>query len=337
MTGIVDLTEAADADRIGVVGSKAGALAELSAAGFAVPPGFVVTQAALADPALDERVAAAAGRLGGERFAVRSSAAAEDLPDASYAGLYETYLDVTPAGLGEAVRRCFAAAGTERVHLYRDRWGGGSGPMAVLVQAMVSPVAAGVAFTAHPVTGDPHQAIVTAVAGLGDPLVSGETTGEEWTVATDGEPQRTRHGPGPGPVLTAAQAGAVAALARQVAERYRRPQDIEWAIDGEHRLWLLQARPMTSLPPVASWAPPGPGLWMRNFRLGEWLPEAVTPLFGTWLLPVLEDGYLDGLQASVGVRVRSGTPWSTAGTTTPRRSPHWRCSPTSWGGAGDTR
>jgi pyruvate,water dikinase len=68
-------------------------------------------------------------------------------------------------------------------------------------------------------------------------------------------------------------------------------------------LWLLQARPMTALPEPVSWTAPGPGLWMRNFRLGEWLPEAVTPLFGTWLLPVLEAGYLDGMHASVGVRV----------------------------------
>ena len=71
----------------------------------------------------------------------------------------------------------------------------------------------------------------------------------------------------------------------------------------EGRLWLLQARPMTALPELVLWTAPGPGLWMRNFRLGEWLPEAVTPLFATWLLPALEDGYLDGMHESVGVRV----------------------------------
>ncbi len=75
-------------------------------------------------------------------------------PDASYAGLYETYLNVPPTGLADAVRRCFAAAASERIRAYHDRHGGGAAAMAVLVQAMVDPLCAGVAFTAHPVTGD---------------------------------------------------------------------------------------------------------------------------------------------------------------------------------------
>ena len=85
-------------------------------------------------------------------------------PDASYAGLYETFLDVPPDELADAVRRCFAAAGGERVLAYHQRHGGAP-PMAVLVQRMVDPVAAGVAFTAHPVTGDRDQTVVTAVPG----------------------------------------------------------------------------------------------------------------------------------------------------------------------------
>jgi len=287
-----------------VLGGKAAVLAELIAAGFPVPPGFVVTAAALDDPALDTQLASLACRVRGDRFAVRSSGAAEDLADASYAGLYETYLNVSSTELGDAVRRCFAAAGSERVTAYHARHGGGAAAMAVLVQTMVDPVCAGVAFTAHPGNGDRNQTVVTAVAGLGDLLVSGEATGEEWTVTEAGTAAMTRQGPGGDPVLTGVQAAAVAQLARRVAERYDdRPQDIEWAIDQEGTLWLLQARPMTALPEQMSWTPPGPGMWMRNFRLGEWLPEAVTPLFATWLLPAMEDGYLDGMQATVGVRV----------------------------------
>jgi rifampicin phosphotransferase len=88
-SNLVDLAAATRVERT-AVGGKAAVLAELSAAGFPVPPGMVVTAAALDDPRLERRLAAAAGRLGGDRFAVRSSGAAEDLPDASYAGLYET-------------------------------------------------------------------------------------------------------------------------------------------------------------------------------------------------------------------------------------------------------
>ncbi len=170
---------------------------------------------------------------------------------------------------------------TIRVRRDRDRDSAeqaGAGPVhrwPFWVQAMVDPVAAGVGFTAHPVTGDRDTTIVTAVAGLGDPLVSGETTGEEWTVTRGGVASKTRSGPSGGAVLTAEHATAVAALARAVADRCGQPQGVEWAIDDDNRLWLLQARPMTALPDPVSWTPPGPGQWMRNFRLGEWLPEAV--------------------------------------------------------------
>jgi phosphohistidine swiveling domain-containing protein len=300
-SAIFTMPQAAVADRT-VVGGKAGVLGDLAGAGLPVPPGLVVTAEALEIDGWDEELAATACGLGASRFAVRSSGAAEDLPDASYAGLYETYLNITVDGLSQAVRRCFAAAGSQRVAAYHRRHGGGQTVMAVLVQAMVDAVTAGVAFTAHPVTGDRTQTVVTAVPGLGEPLVSGEAVGEEWTVI--GRDARTgRPTPGQDSILTAEQALAIADLAAQVSDRYGHPQDIEWAIDHDGTLWLLQARAMTALPPPAAWTAPGPGLWMRNFRLGEWLPEAVTPLFGTWLLPTLEDGYLDGMQGTVGLRV----------------------------------
>jgi phosphohistidine swiveling domain-containing protein len=299
---VFDLAQAATAERARV-GGKAGVLGELAAAGFPVPPGLVVTAEALNHDGWERSLEAVARSLGAPRLAVRSSAAAEDLPDASYAGLYETYLNVPVEGLGEAVQRCFAAATAERVSAYHQRHGKGTAPgMAVLVQAMLDPIAAGVAFSVHPVSGAPDQALVTTVPGLGDRLVSGEAVGEEWTV-TARNARRSRPIPAGGEVLATRQAQAVADLARRIADRYRRPQDIEWAIDREGRLWLLQARPMTAVPELVSWTAPGSGLWSRNFRLGEWLPEAVTPLFATWLLPALEDGYLDGMHETVGVRV----------------------------------
>lgn len=311
---MIDLTTAGDLDR-GMVGGKAGTLGMLAAAGFPVPSGFVVTAAVAGQPGDDlaAELTRAASRLGPGPFAVRSSASAEDLPGASYAGLYETYLNVDRAGLAEAVGRCLASAAGERVtayHAARNRdhssdAGGRSGAklpgMAVLVQQMVDPAAAGVAFTANPVTGNREEVVVTAVRGLGERLVSGESTGEEWTVR-GGRAERTRAG-GDGPALEETQAAAVAELAGRVAQRFGSPQDIEWAIDHQRQLYLLQARPMTALPDPVEWVPPGPGLWTRNFRLGEWLPEAMTPLFATWGLHRIEAGYLTGMRATVGAVV----------------------------------
>lgn len=143
------------------------------------------------------------------------------------------------------------------------------------------------------------ETIVTAVRGLGESLVSGDSVGEQWTIR-GGQAKRTRAGDGK---LAELQALEVAALARSVETCFGTPQDIEWAIDDNQVLYLLQARPMTALPDPVEWVPPGPGLWSRNFRLGEWLPEAMTPLFSDWLLSRIESGYLDGMRADAQVTV----------------------------------
>ena len=121
------------------------------------------------------------------RFAVRSSGTAEDLEGASFAGQYETLLGIPLEGLPGAVRKVFASAAAPRVAAYAEARGGapagnGRPRMAVLVQAMVEADASGVAFTADPVTGERGEAVVTAVRGLGEGLVSGEAEGDEWVV-----------------------------------------------------------------------------------------------------------------------------------------------------------
>jgi pyruvate,water dikinase len=173
--------------------------------------------------------------------------------------------------------------------------------MAVLVQVMVTADSAGVAFTANPVTGERSEVVITAVRGLGERLVSGEAVGDEWEVRGD-EASCRRESEG---AITAEQAVKIAELARRVEEHFGSPQDIEWAISGDE-LYLLQARPMTAMPEPVEWKPPRPGYWMRNFRLGEWLPEAMTPLFAEWLLGLIEDGYLRGMRATVGTTVPFG-------------------------------
>jgi pyruvate,water dikinase len=285
------------------LGSKAANLAIAASNGFPVPPGFVVNQVAFKrGDELDAAINEATSRIGRGPFAVRSSGAAEDLPDASYAGLYETFLNVDATDVADAVRRTFASADNDRVAVYETGRDRAADPersrMAVLVQQMVAPRAAGVAFTANPLSGNRNEAIVTAVPGLAETLVSGAAIGEQWTVS-GGEARRDR---GEG-TLDSADALRVAALARDAQELFGVPQDIEWAIDHAGAIFLIQARPMTALPEPLSWDPPGPGVWSRNFRIGEWLPDAMTPLFAEWILPRIEEGYLDGMWATARVRI----------------------------------
>jgi phosphohistidine swiveling domain-containing protein len=266
------------------VGGKAASLGELFAAGVRVPEGVVMTAQAAALTAPERRWGIANGtwELGPGPFAVRSSGISEDGVDRSFAGMYETVLEVAPDDLGTAVERCLASAHAERVTEYER---GTNGRMAVIVQRMVAPVAAGVALTADPVTGDRASTILTAVQGLGDRLVSGAAAGDEWIVR-EGKPTPRRQ---PEAAIGAKEAAEVAREARRIAETRGTPQDVEWAIDGDGVLWILQARPMTALPPEVSWEPPVPGAFTRQFRLGEWIGEPVTPLFESWLLSAMEE------------------------------------------------
>lgn len=286
------------------IGSKAANLAKLLAVGLPVPAGFVIPTDSFGRwEELEPALLAAADALGGGAFAVRSSASAEDLAGASYAGQYDTFLDVPRGGLVDAVRRCWESSASPRVDAYAARLhtpSAGHDPgMAVLVQRMVHAQAAGVAFSANPLSGARDEVVVAAVKGLGERLVSGEAVGDQWLIRND-EVTCSRSTEA---ALDADQARGIAALARRVGEHFGSPQDIEWALANGDDLFLLQARPMTSLPDPVQWLAPGPGYWMRNFRLGEWLPEPMTPLFEDWLLELIEDGYLLGMRRTIGTMV----------------------------------
>ncbi|SEF24339.1 pyruvate, water dikinase [Amycolatopsis pretoriensis] len=246
-------------------GRKAARLAELRQAGFPVPPGLVLTVAAFEAGEFSAGVLAAlrsiVDHFGEVPLAVRSSGVAEDGDEQSHAGQYETVLGVS--GFDElvaAVRTCWESADAARLREYRgraDRPG-----LAVLVQPLVPAVAAGVAFTADPVTGARGTVRVDAVPGLGDQLVSGRVAPDEWAV-TD-TPVLIR---GPHEVLDAEQVARVAELARRVEAEAGSPQDIEWAWTED--VVLLQARPITALPdagpaqiPVEFEVPPG--FWLRG-------------------------------------------------------------------------
>ncbi|WP_329034131.1 phosphoenolpyruvate synthase [Streptomyces sp. NBC_00178] len=228
-------------------------------------------------PVPGEIVAAVTGALapfGDETaYAVRSSATAEDLPTASFAGQQDTYLNVVGrSAVLQHVSRCWASLFTERAVVYRRRNGidHRAVEMAVVVQRMVFPEAAGVMFTADPVTGNRKVATVDAGFGLGEALVSGLVNPDVFRIREGEVVGRTVAAkqravvavPGGGtkevtvaperqgqPALTDAQAVRLVELGRRVERHFARPQDIEWCLsDGGFQ--IVQSRPITTLFPV---------------------------------------------------------------------------------------
>jgi phosphohistidine swiveling domain-containing protein len=211
---------------------------------------------------------------------VRSSATAEDLPEASFAGQQETFLNVIGIeAVLAAVQRCFASLWTDRATQYRASLGIAprSVRLAVVVQRMVEAEVAGVLFTANPLTGKRRETVIDANPGLGEAVVSGATNPDHFVVqTTTGEIVERRLGDkqvliqsaeGGGterieagasrmrPCLSDDQIQTLAALGARVEARYGTPQDIEWAIDASGQVFLLQARPITTLFPLPAGAP----------------------------------------------------------------------------------
>ncbi len=274
---IVELSDVVDAR----YGGKALGLAELSAAGFAVPSAFVVANA---DPDalpadLRERYdrLVAAGAVAA--VAVRSSAAGEDGAESSFAGQYETVLGVRDfEGLVDAVRHCVASTGSDRAAAYQADTGI-SGTMHLVVQEMVDARSAGVVFTADPTSARRDLAVVDAVAGLGESLVDGSTTSDHYEVDRAGtitDRQVTE-----APAVSDAEVTSIAAGARQAEARWGRPLDLEWAIDGAGGLRWLQARPITTLPgdlsAMDSVVSTEDDVYTRC-NIGEMMPGAFCPL-----------------------------------------------------------
>ena len=329
---VVDLAELSAAG-VASVGGKAANLGELIRAGFDVPPGFCVTTpayrqavrgtsveagsptdaaaaraAVLEAPfpqAVADAVRTAYARLepgADAAVAVRSSATAEDLPGASFAGQQDTYLNVVGIDdVLDAVHRCWASLWTDRAVAYRAAQGiDGSGvALAVVVQRMVDAESAGVLFTADPVTGRRRQAVLDAARGLGDAVVSGAVDPDHFVVDTaTGRILDRRRGGDPGtsdPCLTDAQVRALARLGDRIESAFGSPQDIEWAIDADGRPWLTQSRPITTLYPVPVRSAPLRGDDTRVFfcvTLAQGLHRPMTPM-GIAAFRVIGSGFLD--------------------------------------------
>lgn len=227
-------------------------------------------------PELRKEIAAAYEAFASEhsvRFsAVRSSATAEDLEGASFAGLQDTYLNVSGTdAILDAIRRCWSSVFTPRVIAYRGRKGFEHADvrLAVLIQKMVDSIVSGILFTRDPNTGENHM-IIEAGWGLGEAIVGGEVTPDHYVI--DGVSQqvvqkliseqrvrivRAEGGGNRHEAIPAAEQSVqklsddrilrLASLARVIESHYRRPMDVEWCADA-HALYIVQARPVTTIP-----------------------------------------------------------------------------------------
>ncbi|MEZ6028898.1 MAG: PEP/pyruvate-binding domain-containing protein [Hyphomonadaceae bacterium] len=237
-------------------GGKGAALGKLAAA-FPVPSFFVIPVEAFGADGLSadarEEVKQGLLKLGGAgRYAVRSSGREEDGAASAHAGQFLSELNVAPADVAEAAHRVWRSGFTETLAAYRRAHGlsGDPQPPAVVVQRMVDARAAGVAFSADPVSGDRSVVVISAILGLADRLVGGEEDGDSYRIGADGKTLEAEL-VGDAPVLSEAERAEVAAMARRAADHFGCPQDVEWAFDGTG-LHMLQSRPITTLDSVTA-------------------------------------------------------------------------------------
>ncbi len=269
-------------------------------------------------------------------YAVRSSATAEDLPTASFAGQQDTYLNVIgPTAILQHISRCWASLFTERAVTYRQRNGVDHRTvhMAVVVQQMVFPSASGILFTADPVTGNRKDATVDAGFGLGEALVSGLVNPDVFTVRHDevvaraiaAKQRAVRALPDGGtreeavdskrqeqPALTDAQVVRLVQLGRRVEAHFGRPQDIEWCL-VEDGFQIVQSRPITTLFPI-------PEIGDRENHVyvsvghGQMMTDPMKPLgLSMWQLTAMVAMHEAGGRLFVDVTQRLASPATRAG------------------------
>ncbi|MFY0574081.1 PEP/pyruvate-binding domain-containing protein [Cystobacter fuscus] len=249
--------------------------------GLRVPEGYVIVGATPGQ--LPEDLEEACAKLGDTALAVRSSALGEDGAETSFAGQYETVLDVRGTqAVREAVERCLRSAHGDRADAYCDGLSAsGEARMSVVVQRMVDARAAGVLFTVDPVNGVRDRVVVNAVAGLGEALVSGQRTADQFVLSRDGKVLESQV-QGPTPAIDAAMLQTLLSDALAAEAKLGYPVDMEWAIASDGSLYWLQARPITTLD-----APdlneldstlPHPNCVLTTYNISEVMPGAATPL-----------------------------------------------------------
>ena len=313
-----------DASQVSLVGGKAINLYSMMNAGLPVPDGFVVTTTAYCQSKgksgipseIASQIRNAYKELGEPTVAVRSSATAEDMAEASMAGQYDTFLDITGAdAVIETIKKCWQSLAADRVQKYLAEQGINSKDVAVavLVQKLIPSEVSGVLFTANPRTGCLDEMVIEAVYGLGEGIVSGEVQPDISRIKTDTgqvldlqtahkakalfagshEYQPVSEYKADKSCLTYDQVQALRRLGFQAQQTFGGPQDIEWAI-SKGKIYMLQARPITTLSRTRAYFDllaktqsflesetlDGRGAWVRH-NLSETLPLP-SPL--TWSL-----------------------------------------------------
>ncbi|MBF0315074.1 MAG: hypothetical protein HQK52_16745 [Oligoflexia bacterium] len=242
------------------LGKKAYNLHLLTNHGYPVPKAQVITyeqfqllqqnRAETQEEILQEII----DQIGGFPVAVRSSGQFEDLANASFAGLYETFLDVDSLQtLIQSLNNCFLSAESERVLSYVNNKKININPqelkskLSVVIQKMVPAKYAGVAFSMNPLTGQEEHFLLEVCHGLGEKLVSGHTTPTQYVVDYRNLKVISHESGDEQVILNQQQVYALAATILDIQSRFQHPQDIEWAIDQENQLWVLQTRPITTI------------------------------------------------------------------------------------------
>lgn len=275
MSGILNFSEISKAD-VAQVGGKGGSLGEMTQAGILVPPGFVVTTEVYQKyhkseiPAeVQNEILEKFDELKLDRVAVRSSAIAEDSADTSWAGQFETILNVSRDGLIKAIGDCWQSADSETVKGYAEhnKVAEEKLALAVVVQQMINSEVSGVVFTKNPVSGAEDEIMIEACYGLGEMLVQGMVTPDNYMINKSDLSIKDKQVASQAKKMVNTDSGTaeveveasdqdqqkladeklkgLAEIVMKIEEHYGSPQDIEWTL-SEGKLYILQSRPITT-------------------------------------------------------------------------------------------
>jgi len=242
------------------------------------------------DPIGGKALSAALQLLGPGPFAVRSSAHAEDGHDHSFAGQFESFLNITSENVPEFIEKVRHSGCSDRIKTYTSSHEiDGSSPLSVIVQAMIPARAAGVAFGADPVTGERDVTLVSATPGLGEALVSGEVDADSWRISRNGDVLSKKLVQEDAPTLTPGELTRIVALCHSCNFLFDRPQDIEWALAPDGQLWLVQSRAITTLAGLPD--PADDLIVWDNSNIAESYGGVTTPLTYSFAARIYEHVY----------------------------------------------